>query len=96
MNEDERDLLVELKSWLDDIELARKGWVTPMLVGGRNGSHHSATLKKLVSQGLVETKQTGGSVIATGPGAWKKTPPIHSSRGSRRYRITSAGVDALK
>lgn len=95
MNERERELLVELKSWLDDTDHGRKGWVTPMQVGGRDSSHHSATLRTLVGRGLVEVRQTGGTVIATGRDAFAQTKPRHMIRGSRRYRITKAGIEAL-
>lgn len=37
-----------------------KGWLTPMYVGGRDASHHSATLAKLVRRGLAERKERAG------------------------------------
>jgi len=36
------------------------GWLTPMFCGGRDGSHHSATLAKLCRHGLVEKTERGG------------------------------------
>lgn len=36
------------------------GWLTPRFCGGTDGSHHSATLRKLVRQGLVERMERGG------------------------------------
>lgn len=56
------------------------GWFKPMNVGGRNGSHHSRTLRKLERKGLIESERM------TWAGA--------SSRGSRRYRITEPGLKA--
>lgn len=35
-------------------------WIRPMDAGGRNGSHHSATLRKLVKRGLFTMRQLGG------------------------------------
>jgi hypothetical protein len=32
-------------------------WLRPMDIGGRNGSHHAATLVKLVRYGLVEQRR---------------------------------------
>lgn len=52
-------------------------WMRPMDVGGSNGSHHSATLAKLVRKGLAE--DTGRSV--------------NMERGSKRYRATVAGIE---
>lgn len=42
------------------IRCCRVEWATPMLCGGYNGSHHSATLAKLVRHGCVESKRRGG------------------------------------
>lgn len=39
---------------------ALKGWLTPMFLGGSDGSQHSGRLKKLVAAGLVERKRRGG------------------------------------
>jgi uncharacterized protein YjhX (UPF0386 family) len=36
------------------------GWLTPMFCGGTDGSHHSATLRKLTRKGLVERKVRAG------------------------------------
>jgi hypothetical protein len=36
------------------------GWLTPMFCGGTDGSHHSATLRKLARKGLVERKVRSG------------------------------------
>ena len=37
-----------------------KGWLTPMFLGGTDGSQHSGRLKRLMGAGLVERKQRGG------------------------------------
>ena len=37
-------------------------WFAPMDVGGRDASHHSATLRKLVKLGLAEKKEWGGII----------------------------------
>lgn len=34
----------------------RDGWVRPMDCGGSNGSHHGATLQRLLKKGLVDRK----------------------------------------
>lgn len=48
-----------------------EGWFNTGDVGGRNRSHHSATLKKLVKRGLVETtKRPKGSKARA---VWKLT-----------------------
>ena len=46
-------------------QLDTEEWVTPMQIGGRDGSHHSATLARLVKQGLVERRERGGVVKAS-------------------------------
>ena len=43
-----------------EIVPAWKGWLTPMFLGGRDASHHSATLNKLRRHGLVERKRRAG------------------------------------
>lgn len=58
----------------------------PLDFGGSNGSHHGKTATKLVKHGFVEQKQRGhdwGDVF-TG-----------NSRGSKLYRATEAGRDAI-
>ena len=46
-------------------------WAKPMDVGGRDGSHHSYTLSRLVAKGLVERRPRGAA----------------SLRGSWQYRV---------
>jgi len=40
---------------LDDTQ-----WCTPRMLGGTDGSHHSATLAQLVRKGLAEQSNRGG------------------------------------
>ena len=61
-------------------EMSGGDWLRPMDVGGRNGSHHSATLTKLWARGLVERQQRSARM----------------TRGSWEYRITQAGIERLK
>ena len=35
-------------------------WCTPRMLGGTDGSHHSATLAQLVRKGLAEQSNRGG------------------------------------
>ncbi|ARB13722.1 hypothetical protein Ccr2_gp191c [Caulobacter phage Ccr2] len=48
-----------------------------MDVGGSNGSHHSATLAKLVKRGLAEATQRSAAM----------------SRGSKEYRVSEKGLE---
>ena len=54
----------------------RNGWVRPMDIGGRNGSHHSATLSRLVKLGFAEERRRCCSVIGA----------LGSSRAGKLYR----------
>ncbi len=36
------------------------GWLTPMYCGGRDASHHSATLRRMTRKGLVLKKRRAG------------------------------------
>lgn len=91
LNEREIDVLCNL----DDEQ-----WQRVMAVGGRDGSHHSATLANLARRGLAERKKSCGC----GPGSWLekeilaagKVPlwPWCRCRGSCLYRRTHAGRDA--
>ena len=38
----------------------RSFWFRPMDLGGKDGSHHHHTLKRLVAQGFAEKKERGG------------------------------------
>lgn len=64
----------------------RRGWAKPMDFGGSNGSHHSATATKLARHGLVEVESP--SVKHAGRSKYW--------RAGKLYRITAAGVAALR
>lgn len=49
-------------------ELPTDEFVRPMDIGGRNSSHHSATLSKLVRYGLVERKR---HYVGVSSGHWR-------------------------
>jgi hypothetical protein len=67
--QNEIEILDALTDWCQSF----KHGARPMDLGGHNGTHHSATLNKLIRRGLVErTRRTGGS----------------DSRGAYRYRLT--------
>jgi hypothetical protein len=82
VNKRDRTTLAALRSACD--VAIRGGWndgyVRPLDCGGANGSHHSATLAKLVRLGLAERRQRS---------IWQ---PL---RGSWSYRITDAGRATL-
>ena len=40
-------------------QLSDEVWLTPMMMGGTDGSHHSGTLAQLVRKGLAERSNTG-------------------------------------
>lgn len=52
-----------------------RGWLRPLDLGGRNGSHHSQTLAMLVALGFMQKINRSG----------------HSSRPSYLYRVTDEG-----
>ena len=62
---------------LDELEDDR--WLRPMDVGGRNRSHHSATLKSLVRKGYAVERRRDSLMNMLG-----------SSRGSYVYRKVGA------
>jgi hypothetical protein len=89
--------------------LAALSWAQPMDVGGRDGSHHSATLSGLAKRGLVERKKLHAIYCYNGlthrqqlvEGRWVVTdghPPSTKCccKGSCRYKITPAGREAIK
>jgi hypothetical protein len=82
LTERDIDTLGELRAATDNHlkEGYREGWCTPQACGGFNGSHHSATLKKLSDRGLAERKKWGGP----------------KDKGSCWYRITAAGRARIK
>lgn len=63
------------------IELEPDEWVTPMWVGGSDGSHHSQTLRQLVKKGLAESRER---------------PSICRIRSGKEYRRTSLGTETVE
>ena len=57
LSDREREVLNEL---CGSVGPRRDGWVTPMWVGGKDASHHSATLAKLTRKGLAERRVRAG------------------------------------
>ena len=84
------------RSVLAELEYAclNHGWATPLDCGGRNRSHHSATLVKLVRCGYAECAKNGkiltSDTIIPEPSLRKR------AKGSRLFRITAAGKAILK
>ena len=83
-------------------------WAQPMDVGGRDGSHHSATLNQLVRKGLAERNKLHAIYCYNGStqrqklvdNRWVVTdghPPSPKCccKGSCRYKITTAGRKAF-
>lgn len=91
---------LELLRWLDDDQ-----WQRPMDVGGRDGSHHSATLAGLARRGLAERKKyhaiycchgTYHAIDKRGNIVKLKRPiKLCKCKGSCRYRRTPAGRAAV-
>ena len=77
---------LELLRWLDDEQ-----WVRPMDIGGRDGSHHSATLTRLASRGLAERKKIHAIYCYFGTMHQGKTVTRCCCKGHCRYRRTQAG-----
>lgn len=59
-------------------------WLRPMDIGARDGSHHSATMKRLAARGLLGRRRRGTLMNALG------------GRGSFEYRLTAAGAAAAR
>jgi hypothetical protein len=86
-----------------------RDWAAPMYFGGRDGSHHSDTMRRLVDLGLAERKKLHAIYCYHGStqrqklvdNRWVTTdghPPSKKCccKGSCRYRITPAGRKALQ
>jgi DNA-binding PadR family transcriptional regulator len=91
LTENQREVLSELKRLADHREYPLK-WCIPMDLGASNGSHHSDTLNRLADKGWVQFKQRG----AKDPKGWANgASGRHRVRGSKCYRITPLGREAL-
>lgn len=66
----------------------KNGWVTPMFVGGFNGSHHSRTLLQLWKLGLADRVK-----CCRGHGV--RENKSCRCKGSCRYRINKRGIGRL-
>lgn len=75
LNERDQEVLNDLRAWLYG-----NRWARPMDLGGGSGSHHSATLAKLVRLGYAESKQRGTLAF--------------NSRGSKVYRALTKTSEA--
>lgn len=81
----ERDVLGSLYVQRETDIGSGPGWVTPMFLGGRSGSHHSNTLAQLVARGLADRRKA-----CWGHGV--RTNASCRCKGSCRYRITVTGA----
>lgn len=68
-------------------DLDDERWMRPMDVGGRDASHHSATMAQLVRKGLAERRTRGSDRSFE----YRRTPAgytaVHGSRPSVRTRM---------
>lgn len=78
----EREVLASLYAIRDE-------WVRPMHIGGRDGSHHSQTLRLLARRGLVERRKHC-RVFGHETKGWCRC------KGSCTYRITAAGCQVVR
>ena len=76
LTERDHDILASLAAYQASAYLWQKQHARPMDLGAWNGSHHSATLNKLVRRGLVA----------------RSRPPVAGRKGSQRYWLTEAGA----
>lgn len=60
------------------------GWGAPMMAGGTDGSHHSATMAKLARKRLLNRRRRNSLANLLG-----------SHRGSWEYQIAPAGAEVL-
>lgn len=66
--------------------IEKSAWATPQDFGGTNGSHHSATAKRLAQLGLVDRYNYHHDRLNHFTG---------KAKGACVYRITDAGIAAL-
>ncbi len=94
------ELAFDLLRW----QLEDEEWKTPRMMGGRDGSHHHATLARLVRLGLAERRKIHSVHCVHGStqrrtlvnNRWEYSdgnPPFQgcSCKGHCRYRRTPAG-----
>jgi hypothetical protein len=86
MNDRDAEILLALRGgarlMLDRGEIVgvEADWLRPLDIGGRNNSHHSSTLRRLMANGWVERRSRR---------------EVEGLRPSHVYRITMEGVMAL-
>lgn len=68
------------KDVLDSLLFGGYEWYTPLMIGGTDGSWHSAVLAQLVKKGLVEERERNTLLNSIYPGR---------KRASKEYRITN-------
>ncbi len=91
-----RPLSERQREVLGNLAAYKTVFVRPMDVGGRDWSHHAKTLMTLVGRELVETRKDHAIYCSFTPERPRKAGAQHCCcRGSRRYRITKAGIAAL-
>jgi len=81
--------VLETLDWANHLSSHPLKWVTPLEIGGSDGSYHSYTLNKLakLKNPLVQFKQRGHEDPPDGENGKK----IWATRGSKVYRITPLG-----
>ena len=67
-------------------------WRRPLDCGGNNGSGHSAALFNLVLNGYAEISKNHDKPVS-GAKAYPEPHLFRRGKGSRRFRITAAGVE---
>jgi hypothetical protein len=82
---------------LDDLAYSTSGkhaghWAAPIEFGGGNGSHHSASLFKLVRHGFAMTRQRGSQKIQTAADVVPRPRLFKRAKGSRLYQVTENGL----
>lgn len=71
------------------------GWSRPMDVGGRDGSHHCATLRRLVDLGLAERRlrfSLMNQISGGDTGVQRTSRRATRRRGSYVYRASELGL----
>ena len=72
-------------------ELDDEVWLTPQLIGGSDGSHHSYTLSRFVKQGLAKRKKLHGINCPYGRIYEGIRVKMCHCKGSCKYRRTQKG-----
>jgi hypothetical protein len=75
---------------------AKRGWASPMRCGGTNGSGHSRALAKLTHHGYAWRRGFCSRPNVTGADSIPKPNLFKRGKGSHYFKITEAGVAALR